>query len=179
MKSSKIRLDIKRILAAFLVLHLMGVSVQLLAKKRRGTDLVIQKKGSEEITGELITVKQNALLLKIRQSEIDTTVAVDDIQSIKIIKKSAALEGIWGGFLIGCVGGSLVTYYRHRGTEREKGRDTLVIGSIVGLIGSLTGAVIGGMKGRDEIVQVEGLSANEKTAFLKKLSSKARIRNFE
>lgn len=166
----------KKIVVLFLVSSLIATSPNLLAKKKRGTDLIIQKKDGQEIIGELISIKQNLyLLLKTKESGVDSTIAFHEVRAITIVKKSAALEGIWIGLLIGSVSGALIVHYNHRGDEREKGHDTLLAGGIFGLLGAASAAVIGGISGKDKTILVEGMSSLEKNEFLEKLSSKARI----
>jgi hypothetical protein len=170
----------KKTVVLLLVFSLIVTSPNLLAKKKRGADLIIQKKDGQEIIGELISIKRNSsLLLKIKDSGSDSTIDLDEIRTITIVKKSAALYGILSGFLIGSVGGSLIVHSQHRGSEREKGRDTLIAGGIFGLIGAASGAVIGGISGKDKTILVEGMSAGEKMEFLEKLNSKARVPDFQ
>lgn len=170
----------KRIAILFLIFSLTATSPNLLAKKRRGVDLIIQKKDCQEIIGELISIKQNSsLLLKTKESGIDSTIDLNGVKTITIVKKSAALYGILSGFLVGSVGGALIVHYQHRGSEREKGRDTFIAGGIFGLLGAVSGAVIGGISGKDKTILFEGMSPLEKNEFLEKLSSKARIPDFQ
>lgn len=170
----------KKIVVLFLVCTLIATSPNLLAKKKRGVDLIIQKKDGQEISGELISIKRDSsLLLKIKDSGIDSTVDLDEIRTITIVKKSAAFYGVLSGFLVGSVGGSLIVHYQHRGSEREKGRDTFIAGGIFGLLGAVLGAIIGGISGKDKTILVEGMSEREKLEFLEKLSSRARVPDFQ
>jgi hypothetical protein len=166
----------KKIVVLFLLCCLIATSPNLLAKKKRGVDLIILKKDGQEISGELISIKRNSfLLLKIKDTGRDSTIDLEDIRTITIVKKSAALYGVLSGFLVGSVGGSLIVHYQHRGSNREKGRDTLIAGGVFGLLGAVSGAVIGGIRGKDKTILVEGMSSGEKKEFLEKLSSQARV----
>ena len=53
----------KKSIALFLVISLLALIGNLLAKERRGAKLIIQKKDDQQVKGKLITVKQNSLLL--------------------------------------------------------------------------------------------------------------------
>jgi len=53
----------KKFVALFLVFSLVFLYANLFAKEKRGALLVITKKGGEQISSELITVKPNSLLL--------------------------------------------------------------------------------------------------------------------
>lgn len=74
---------------------------------------------------------------------MDSTIDLNEVKSITLVKNSKALYGILSGFLVGSVAGSLIVHYQHRGSEREKGRDTLIAGGIFGLLGAAGAAVIG------------------------------------
>ncbi|MGB2763042.1 MAG: hypothetical protein WBC20_01390 [Candidatus Aminicenantaceae bacterium] len=53
----------KKFIALFLVFSLVFLYANLFAKEKCGALLVITKKGGEQISGELITVKPNSPLL--------------------------------------------------------------------------------------------------------------------
>jgi len=53
----------KKIIPLFLVFSLLALSGNLLAKERRGAELIVQKKDGQQVRGELITVKEHSLLL--------------------------------------------------------------------------------------------------------------------
>ena len=53
----------KKFIALFLVISLLVLTGNLLAKERRRAKLIIQKKDDQQVKGKLITVKQNSLLL--------------------------------------------------------------------------------------------------------------------
>ena len=70
----------------------MTLSGNLIAKERRGAELIVQKKDGQQIRGELIAVKQNSLLLLV--SGVDT--------AIKVKFTSLVSFGMWiaGGVLV-------------------------------------------------------------------------------
>ena len=70
--------------------------------KKHGTNLVIQKKDGRQISGELIAVKENSLLLLDSESGADVSVDIKDIKVIKMKKSMTRL-----GMGIGCVAGVL------------------------------------------------------------------------
>ena len=59
----------------------------LKAKERKGADLIIQRTDGTQVRGELIAVKEKSLLLLERDSRIDTTVNIYNVDVIKVVKK--------------------------------------------------------------------------------------------
>jgi hypothetical protein len=92
----------------FLVFSILNISCATISSnhvgtdpKKKGADLIIQKKDGRYERGELIAVKENSLLLMERNSGADVTVDVGDIRVITIVKKSKFLTGAGTGLLIG------------------------------------------------------------------------------
>jgi len=102
MKNSKI--------AALILLALMVFSSFSLAKERRGAEVMITKQDGTQVSGELIAVKKESLLLLVGGpvAETDHAVALAEINEVKIIKKSRAGIGICCGLLIGGCMGALI-----------------------------------------------------------------------
>lgn len=156
-----------KFLALFMVLFLTTFSGNVFAKKR-GADLVIQKKDGQQIRGELITVKQNTLLLLEHESGADMSVDINHIKDVTKDKKSKVLLG--AGLLIGSCGGALV------GSGMEF---TLSQALVCGFLGALTGGVTGVVIGIDKTIPVEGKSDWEVKEILDKLRKKARIPDYK
>ncbi len=55
----------RKFIPLFVVFSFILLLLNLMAKERRGADLVVQKKEGRQVKGELITVKENSLLLKL------------------------------------------------------------------------------------------------------------------
>lgn len=159
----------KKFLALFMVLLLTAFSGNVFAKKR-GADLLIQKKDGQQIRGELIAVKQNALLLLEHESGADTSVDINHIKDVTINKKSKVLLGAGLGLLIGSCGGALV------GSGMEF---TLSQALVCAGLGALTGGVTGVVIGQDKTIPVEGKSDWEVKEILDKLRKKARVPDYK
>ncbi len=165
----------KKFISLFLVFSLLALSVNLYAKERRGAKLIITKKDGQQVQGELITVKPNSLLLLNTEGK-DVSVGIADIKVIRIVKKSKALLAAGLGFLIGAavgaaVGGSLEAGWVEMGIE------------ISALMGGFAFAIVAGFivssRGKDKIIQIEGMSNLEIRETLDKLRKKARIRKYK
>jgi len=122
------KLKRNKFILLFLIFSLLVLSVNLYAKERRGATLIIQRKSDQikkirlegtpwetsvitGISGELIAVKPNSLLLLNAEGK-DVSVGIADIKIIKIVKKSNVGKGALTGSLIGgglgvLVGGAL------------------------------------------------------------------------
>ena len=97
----------KKFLSLFLVFSLMMLSANLYAKEKRGAKLIITKKDGQLIEGELITVKEDSLLLLDKEGK-DVSVDIADIKVIRIKKKLKVLQGLGIGLVIGTGLGVLV-----------------------------------------------------------------------
>jgi len=93
-------IEMKKIIALFLVFSMLALAGNLYAKEKRGAKLIIQKKDGQQVSGELIAVKEDSLLL-LSKSGRDETVNIQNIHFIKIAKKSKAIIGILIGGLVG------------------------------------------------------------------------------
>ena len=91
----------KKTISLFLVFSVLSLSGNLYAKDKKGADLIIRKKSGAQVGGELITVKENSLLLKERDIGTDMIVDIGDIKVIRRVKKSKFGKGLWTGALVG------------------------------------------------------------------------------
>jgi gas vesicle protein len=175
----------KKFISLFLIFSLLALSVNLYAKERRGATLIIQGKDSQQIKGELITVKPNSLLLLDTEGK-DVSVDINDIKFVTIVKKSKFWKGAGTGALIG--GGAALFLYlvstpRSSGSSRFFGEGfrtfvTLVAVILGGGVGGLIGGIIGAAT-TDETIQIEGKADLEIKEILEKLRKKARIRDYK
>lgn len=176
----------KKFVSLFLVFSLLALSSNLMAKERRGADLLIQKKDGKQVRGELIAVKQNSLLLKDSESGADESVDIKDVKVIKIVKKSLTYELGIGGFLLGAITlgllhSEIVKREEVKGEEIGKATQHQVwrTSGLGGVIGSLAGIIIGTAVGIDKTIQIEGKPDSEIKEILEKLRNKARIPEFQ
>jgi hypothetical protein len=178
----------------FLVFSSFALSENLYAKKK-GAELIVQKIVGQQVRGELITVKENSLLLLNSESGADVSVDIREIQLIEIVKKSKSLA--WGGIglVSGAVIGALIGYLEGDdppfivtlfGSTIIKGppiltddEKALYNGITCGMIGGILGGIGGAIAGKDKIIQFEGKSDTEIKEILQELRKKARIRNFQ
>ena len=164
----------KKFIALFLVFSLFALSGSLYAKERRGAELIVTKKNGQLIGGELITVKPNSLLLLDAVGK-DVSVDIADIKVIRIMRQSKALLGAGIGLLIGVGPGALIGY--RVGWRTSEG--ALYGGVIGGLAAALIGGYIGISLGKEETIQIEGMTDSEIQEALDKLRKKARIRDYK
>jgi hypothetical protein len=157
-----------------LILVLPGA---LSAGERRGADLVITLKDGPKVTGELIAVKTDSLLLLAGKDE---SVDLVGIRSIRIVRKSKALKTLLGGacgFFAGAVGTSIYA-------KTQKGVvNQAVTAAGAGLLflpgGLGIGILAGSLAGKDKTIQLEGKSESEVRQALAYLRGKARIRDYK
>jgi hypothetical protein len=165
---------------------LIALPSELLTKGRRGAKLQIQKKDATYLTGELIAVKKESLLLVDSDTAVDISVALDDIEVIEILKKPKLLFGAGIGLVLGAAVGTASGFILgddepRSGDEqgnfktRTAGEKALVNSILFGLIGLIGGGIVGADLGKTETIYFNDLTPEEKTETLQKLSSKARI----
>ena len=169
----------KKLLVLVLVCILI-FPLGLTAKEKKGADLIIQKTDGTQARGELITVKENSLLLLDRESGADVSVDVKDIKVITIVKKPKALQGAGLGFLISAASLSALAW----ATDEEfftdpEGGGPLVLALWFGIPGLLVGAVVGSIIGTDKRIQIEGKTDSEILENLEYLRKKARIPDYQ
>ncbi|KPK78725.1 MAG: hypothetical protein AMJ89_00540 [candidate division Zixibacteria bacterium SM23_73] len=176
----------KKFVSLFLVFSLLALSGNLIAKERRGAKLVIQKKDGQEVSGELIAVKKNSLIMLV--SGADASIDIQDIAVIKIVKKSKLWKGAGLGLLLGGLGGAM---FADATTDPEERGDFFnppprrvinrksdyITGCAISL--AIIGGIAGLLDGKDKINQIEGKSDLEVKKALEKLRPKARIPDYE
>lgn len=139
--------------------------------KRKGAELIVQKKDGQQVRGELIAVKKSSLLL-LDSEGADVSIDIADIKVIRIVKKSKAILGASSGLLIGGGGGALLG----QAASDTESPNVWILGALIfGGLGLLIGAGTGALLGIDETIKIEGKSDSEIEDILEKLSKKARI----
>jgi hypothetical protein len=173
------RLKEQKFISLFLIISLQILPLALTANERRGADLVISKTDGNQVRGELITVKENSLLLKERDSGADVIAVIGDIKTIKIVKKSKTGKGALYGFGIGATGGGLAGFLMEPEEPETRGGNALFGIIFLGAVGALTGLIVGGFLGMDKTIQIEGKSEAEIKKILEELRKKARVTDFQ
>lgn len=148
----------------------------LTAKEKRGANLIVQYKDGQTVRGELITIKQNSLLLSDEGSGV--SVDVHEIKVITIVKKSKAGKGALYGFGLGATGGAIAGFLVDPEEEEYRVGHAIFGGIFLGAIGALTGLTVGGFLGRDKTIQIEGSTDSEIHETLEYLRKKARIPDY-
>ena len=166
----------KKFISLLLVSSILGLSFPISAKEKKGADLIIQKTYGGKIEGELIAIKENALLLKLSYSSFDVSVDIAEVKTITIIKESKTEIGALFGVLIGgSIGASLAG--RSKGWGGGTTQAIAISGILYGLLGGIIGGGIGGgIKSKENLI-FEGKSDPEIQKILEKLRRKARIKN--
>ena len=169
----------KKFISLVLIFSLMMLSVNLYAKERRGAILLITKTDGQQRRGELITVKEDSLLLLDSESGAAVSVDIDDIKVIKIMKVSEVWKGFRIGGFIGSVAGALLFI----ASEKWKVVSLpIAMFTSPAILGGTVGALIGGTVGvavADKTILLEGMSDSEIKEALDKLRKKARIRDYK
>lgn len=149
-----------------------------LAAKKKGAHLRIEKEDAQVIEGELLSVKENSLLIMTSASNTGVTIDIHEIEKVGIKKKSKVSKGVLTGALVfGSVGYALGGYaaliddhqkptYKYRNHLVFKGA---ALGAV--LIGTLS-AISKDYK----MIQVKGKSPYRIKKIMKKLNKKARFK---
>ena len=147
--------------------------------RKKGADIIVQKKDGKIIKGELLAVKNDAIILMDSLNLSGITMKSKEIQKITIAKKSGFFKGLGLGLVIG--GGSGALLGLASGDDKPglfsmtAGEKTAVGGLGFGILGALAGGIVGAIKGIDESVVLEGRTPEEMERVLKKLNTKSRF----
>lgn len=139
-----------RLIACALIISFLAGPPGLPAKERRGAKVVVTRLDGRSVEGELIAVKPDGLLLLSAEGS-DQTVALADVRSVRIVRRSR--EGLFAllGGAAGAAGmGALVL---SGGGDVDYGAEKVLIGAGVG---ALAGFLSGMVKGIDSEFTVAG-----------------------
>jgi hypothetical protein len=166
----------KHFLSLFLVSSFFLLSGSILAKEKKGADILIRKTDETQVKGELIAVKQRSLLLLERESGADVAVDIEDIAIIRLTKKSKALLGAAVGFIAGAIAGSIWWMSVQEADDTSITNPYALAAGAGG--GAAIGALIGAQAGSDKTIQIEGQSDSEMGKIMGELRKNARIREY-
>jgi hypothetical protein len=146
--------SLKVTLAGLLVAILLFPGIAPAAKKKSGRTLALTLKTGGVVNGELLTVKDDRLVIFDANSLIGQEVRIGDVSHIRVVKKSRFLPGLGLGLLIGGAGGALIGICSGDGpsgwfafTAREK---ALLGAAGLGSLGVIIGGIAGAIAGIDE-----------------------------
>lgn len=141
--------------------------------------IVVTGQASAWTRGELIGVRSDAVVIGTETGET-RTIAIKDISRVRIVRKSAAVPGFLIGGLAGGLGGAAAA-------SHELNKDPcawiflpqLFLPLIGAVAGGGSGAIIGGLLGKDTTYDLTRMSPAEVAKFMVKMKKKARVKNYQ
>ena len=167
----------KQIIILLTFLCLLG---NLSAKDRKkGAEVIIQKKDGKTFKGELLAVKNDEIILMDSINQSGIKLKSKGIQKITIVKKGELFKGMGLGLVIGGGSGAMLGFAS--GDDKSgwfsmtAGEKAVVGGLALGVLGALGGGIWGAIKGVDESVVLDGRTPEEMERVLEKLNTKSRF----
>jgi len=160
-----------KLVALTLVALLLVIPTNVSAKERRGADLVVTRLDGSQVSGELIAVKRDSLLLL--SYGRDESIGLATIKAVRIVKKSLAGKGALYGFLVGALFGAIAA--SGGVDEYTPGGSTVLFGGYFGGLGALGGLTLGIALGSDTTFRVAGEPETLVQRHLEKLRAHARV----
>lgn len=161
-----------KLISSALIISFIVLPAGLSAKEKRGANIVVTRLDGSQVSGELIAVKRDSLLLL--SYGRDESIDLADVKTVRIAKKSLAGKGALYGFLAGAVGGAGVGLAMGR-TDMFEEKTPLVLGVFGGAIGALSGLVAGSVLGLDSSFTVAGKPEEVVNEYWDKLRAHARV----
>jgi hypothetical protein len=166
---------IKKSVMVLLTIAFVGGSGALLAKERKGAQLIIDLKDGRQAAGELVAVGGTSLLLLNAQGK-DESIDVAEISRLLVVRKSKAKTGAITGFIVGGLIGGIIGAQAAEQDNASQGSGFLIFGGISGAIFGGIGYGVGSMLGHDKTLELAGSTAAEIEKSLEKLRRYARVR---
>ncbi len=166
---------------AFILFGLMVLGSISWATERQGAQVVVTLKSGGKITGELLAVKKDFLVLSADGSGMvrDESIAVQDVREVKVIRRSKAGTSMLIGLLAGAGTGAVIGYSDGNDepgffsfTARQKAA-IMAVGA--GLTGLLVGAIVAGANGADISFRLDNGPKYKVHSALVELSRHARV----
>ena len=177
----KKKLD-KRI-ATVLILLIFVLPGALSARERRGANVVITMTDGRYVSGELVAVKPDSLLV-LNFHGADESAELAGIKSVRIDRKSKARSGA----ILGAVAGTIITgvwaaltptVSWWTGNDHMSASGVILVAAAGGAAGGLVGLGIGSLSSSDTTLHFDGKPGSEKKAHaLAYLRRNARIRDY-
>jgi hypothetical protein len=171
---------IKKLVVSTLIFTLLLFPFQLSSKQKKGAMLSVVMTDGDTVHGELIAVKATSILLKESESQSDIALEHKDIIMIRVKKRSNIALGIVLGTLVGGVSGLLIGGVLPKNTEDNNSWKYARTFGMIGMAAGAAGGTYLGLKGgKEEIIQLEGLSSEDRNFWLDILRKQARIKEIQ
>jgi len=160
--------------ALALVATLALATVPLAAQTGKGATVVVTMRDSEQVTGELISVRPSSLLLLIASGS-DRTLDLAGVKSVRVVRRSKAGIGALSGIVLGSGVGAVAASVGYRNAdpcESAVAKAGIVV--LGGLAGLVIGVVSGGSAGRDLTIPLYDTEGLAREASLRRLRKFAR-----
>ncbi len=156
-----------------------GARVTIELKSVGGSEAGAGGAGGGEVAGELVAVRQDALVLGLEDGD-SRTVAVADIAKIRIHRRTKAKTGGLIGVVAGGAAGIAISAgKKEEGVTFLDGLSThLIVGAAGVLLGGAVGVIVGGQFGGDKAYDLATMSGDEVEGMLAALRKRARIKDY-
>ncbi len=141
-------------IASALAVSLLALPAGLSAKERRGAELVVTRLDGSQVSGELIAVKRDSLLLL--SYGRDESIDLADVKTVRIVRKSRSGQGAMLGFVGGVLTGAILGGTSGGIDEFTASEAGLIFGFVFGIVGGLGGLSLGTIMGVDTTIAVAG-----------------------
>ncbi len=143
------------LIVCVLIVSFFALPAEVSAKGKRGADIVVTKLDGSRVSGELIAVNPDSLLLL---GDLRRTESVDraQIKSIRIIKRSRAGKGAFIGSMGGILTGVVLGAASGGIDEFTSGGAAVWLGITLGVVGGLGGLVVGSSRKTDTTLTLAG-----------------------
>jgi hypothetical protein len=151
------QMPVKLIVCA-LAVSLLVLPADLVAKQKRGATLLITKLDGTQVSGELIAVKPETLLLLVGGA-MDLSVPLVDIQTVRIVRKSRSGAAAGIGAAAGFIGGAAIVlggFDSLEGPFESRAQGVAIVGVITAGLGALAGLLVGSAAGADSTFTAAG-----------------------
>jgi len=157
-----------------LVVFTLIAPAGLAAKERRGADLVVTTLDGTLVSGELIAVKPDSLLL-LAAGAADLSVPLGDIHTVRIVRRSRSRSFALIGAALGFVGCGTATYVMvDEAVYDSKAKMGLLIGALGAGAGAIIGSLAGSAAGVDSVFTVAGQPAEVLAGYWFRLAAHSR-----
>ncbi|HOW44088.1 MAG TPA: hypothetical protein PK919_02820 [Candidatus Aminicenantes bacterium] len=154
-------------------LILLLASFPLLAARRRGATVEVWMIDGARIRGELLSVRNNMLVVHDRQRDSGAVLDARDVDEVRILKKPRWLAGVAFGALVGAAAGAVLCGTAHDGDGGEQA-GAVVMALKIGGLAMAAGGLIGAHGPPVMVVRFSGLTAEGIESGLRGLQPLAR-----